>query len=165
VERPRVSEYSLVITVETPGRASDGRYYSMRGIPIEGGTFDGIVLEAHAIGVPTIGIGDGGNEAGMGKIRNLVVKHVPLGERIASVVETDELVLSAVSNWGAYGLVAETSRLVGEDLLGDFDEWEVVKALADEGIIDGVLGKRALSVDGIPLKTHAKFLAFLRSIT
>lgn len=29
-----VSEYSLVVAIETPGRAADGRYYSMSGMEI-----------------------------------------------------------------------------------------------------------------------------------
>ncbi|WP_297507230.1 glutamate cyclase domain-containing protein [Thermococcus sp.] len=164
VERPRISEYSLVIAIETPGKSSDGMHYSMSGLEIKREALDGVVLEARRRGIPTIGIGDGGNEAGMGKVRELVVRYIPQGEKIASVVETDELITSAVSNWGAYGLVAEASMLTGENLLGDFDEVGIVKALAEAGIIDGVTKRADVSVDGIDMEVHSMIMKFLKAI-
>ena len=164
VESPDVSAYSLVIAVETPGRASDGKYYSMSGLEIKRETFDWAVLEARELGIPTIGIGDGGNEAGMGRIRGLIERHVPHGERIASVVETDELVLSAVSNWGAYGLVAGASIEFGRNLLEDWDEEKAVTAMVDAGLIDGVSKELAPTVDGISLDVHVGMVELLKSL-
>ncbi len=161
---PDVSSYDLVIFIETPGRAKDGNHYSMSGLPIVGETFDRIAEEAQALGIPTIGIGDGGNEIGMGKIRDLVVKHVPYGEKIASVVETDELILSAVSNWGAYGLIAEVSTEVGRNLLEDWEEAFVVRLLVEKGLIDGVSKRREPSVDGVSLNVHVAMVELLRGI-
>lgn len=165
VEKPDLSGYSLVIAVETPGRAADGRYYSMSGLEIRREAFDWAVLKARELGIPTIGIGDGGNEAGMGKIRELVERYVPHGERIASVVETDGLVLSAVSNWGAYGLIAEASIEVGRNLLADWDEEKAVNAMVDAGLIDGVSKKLAPTVDGISLGVHTRMVELLKEIT
>ena len=162
---PDVSSYDLVIFIETPGRAKDGNHYSMSGLPVEGKTFDWVAEEARAYGVPTIGIGDGGNEIGMGKVRDLVVKHVPHGEKIASVVETDELILSAVSNWGAYGLIAQASLELGRNLLPDWEEAFVVRVLVENGLIDGVSKRREISVDGIPIEVHRAFVDFLISLS
>ena len=53
-----------------------------------------------------MGIGDGGNEVGMGKVRQQVMQHIPNGEKIASSVCTDQLIAAGVSNWGAYALAA-----------------------------------------------------------
>lgn len=164
VERPSVSSYSLLIAVETPGKAADGKHYSMNGLEIWRETFDWAVEKAREHGIPTIGIGDGGNEIGMGRVRDLVIRHVPHGERIASVIETDELIVSAVSNWGAYGLLGEASRISGEDLLGDWSEDEVVKALVEAGIIDGVSKRAEMSVDGIDMGVHSKMLSLLKSL-
>ena len=164
VEDPDVSRYSLVIAVETPGRAADGKYYSMSGLKIKREAFDWAVLEARELGIPTIGIGDGGNEAGMGRIRELIERHVPHGERIASVVEADELVLSAVSNWGAYGLVAEASIEFGRNLLADWDEEKAVTAMMDAGLIDGVSKELAPTVDGISLDVHTRMVELLKSL-
>jgi len=164
VEEPELSKYSLVTAIETPGRAVNGRYYSMSGLEVRREVFDGVVLEARELGIPTIGIGDGGNEVGMGKVRDLVTRYIPRGEKIASVVETDELITSAVSNWGAYGLIAEASMLAGENLLRDFDEVEIVEALAEAGIVDGVTKKAEVSVDGIGMDVHLKVLSLLKSL-
>ncbi len=161
---PDISNYDLVIFVETPGRARDGNHYSMSGLKIEGETFDWVVGEAKDYGIPTIGIGDGGNEVGMGKIRDLIIKHIPLGEKIASIVETDELVLSAVSNWGAYGVVAQASIELKKNLLSDWDEAFIVRLLVENGLIDGVTKKREVSVDGIPIDVHVAFVEFLNGI-
>lgn len=163
-EKPEVSEYSLVVAIETPGRAADGKYYSMGGMEITRETFDRVVIEARELGVPTIGIGDGGNEAGMGKIKELVERYVPLGRKIASVVETDELVLSAVSNWGAYGLLAELSMIIGENLLNGWDDAEVVDVLKRNGIIDGVTKRAERSVDGIDIRLHRMIVNLINSL-
>lgn len=163
-ERPDVSNYELVVFVETPGRARDGNHYSMSGLKIEGETFDWVAENAKDYGVPTIGIGDGGNEIGMGKILDLVVRHIPHGEKIASTVETDELVLSAVSNWGAYGLVAQASVEFGKNLLSGWDEALVVGLLAENGLIDGVSKRREASVDGIPVDVHVALVELLKKI-
>ncbi|WP_457741379.1 DUF4392 domain-containing protein [Thermococcus sp.] len=158
-----VSKYDAVVFVETPGRASDGNHYSMSGLKVEGETFDWVADEARLYGIPTIGIGDGGNEIGMGKIRDLIVKYVPHGEKIASVVETDELITSAVSNWGAYGLVAQLSLEKGRNLLKGWEEEFVVRILVRAGLIDGVSKKREVSVDGIPVEIHRGIVGLLES--
>ncbi len=161
---PKVEDYSLVVAVETPGRARDGKYYSMSGVEVKRGGLDHAVMAAKNIGIPTIGIGDGGNEAGMGNIHELVMRCIPHGEKIASTVEVDGLVLSAVSNWGAYGLVAEASLEAGKNLLGDWDEGAIVKLLADRGLIDGVTKEREPSVDGINLKVHKSIVELLKAL-
>ena len=163
-DRPDVGNYSLVIAVETPGRARDGKYYSMSGLEITRETFDWAVLEARELGIPTIGIGDGGNEAGMGKVVKLIERYVPHGDRIASVVETDELILSAVSNWGAYGLVAQASVEFGRELLPDWDERTIVRAISKLGLIDGVSKTQASTVDGISLDVHEKVVELLNAL-
>lgn len=54
--------------------------------------------------IGTIGIGDGGNEIGMGKVRDQVTKHIPYGKEIACRVTADQLITAGVSNWGGYAL-------------------------------------------------------------
>ncbi|WP_048159918.1 glutamate cyclase domain-containing protein [Thermococcus barophilus] len=163
VEQPDVSEYSLLISVETVGRAKDGKYYSMSGFEVKTTTpFDEIFLEAKKLGIPTIGIGDGGNEIGMGKIRHLIEKYIPLGGKIASIVDTDELIVSAVSNWGAYGLVAQVSLEVGENLLEGWDERKNLQVIVSAGLIDGIIKKPAMSVDGISVDIHEKIVELLK---
>jgi len=163
-KNPRPEDYSLVIAVETPGRAADGKYYSMSAMEITREALDWAILRARESGVPAIGIGDGGNEAGMGGIRELVELYVPHGERIASTVETDELIISAVSNWGAYGLVAQASIEFGRKLLQGWDERMIVRAISSAGLIDGVSKTQAATVDGISLDVHEKIVELLNAI-
>ncbi|WP_461865771.1 glutamate cyclase domain-containing protein [Thermococcus sp.] len=165
-KEPQIGNYSLVIAVETPGKTSNGKYYSMNGLEITRETFDWTVEEARELGIPTIGIGDGGNEAGMGKIHELVKKYIPHGERIGSTVETDELVLSAVSNWGAYGLIGEAALRKEElrDVLQGIDERGILKSLAMNGAIDGVTKNMDLSVDGIPEEVHQTIVQLIMNI-
>jgi hypothetical protein len=159
-----VSNYSLVVAIETPGRAIDGKYYSMGGVEITRETFDGLVSDAGEYGIPTIAIGDGGNEAGMGNVRDLVELYIPLGEKIASVVEADHLITAGVSNWGAYGLVAQASILAETNLLADWKEEMVIRTLTERGLIDGVRKKPSESVDGIGLGVHAKMVELLKAL-
>jgi len=164
INRPDPSRYSLIISVETPGRARDGKYYSMSGLEIRREPMDWVFIEADELGIPTVGIGDGGNEIGMGKIKGLIRKYVPFGERIASTVSTEELILSAVSNWGAYGLVAQASIESGENLLKGWDEGGIIRAMVEGGLIDGVSKKINMSVDGICIEVHETMLALLKKM-
>lgn len=52
----------------------------------------------------TIGIGDGGNELGMGKVYDKVVEGVTYGKSIASSVSCDYLITCGVSNWGGFAV-------------------------------------------------------------
>lgn len=62
---------------------------------------------AHKSGkIATIGIGDGGNEIGMGKVHQRVIDHIGNGPQIASSVSTDQLITAGVSNWGGSALAA-----------------------------------------------------------
>ena len=93
-------------------------FYSMRGLDVSSHT-----CPAHRIfeqvkktsGMRTIGIGDGGNEIGMGKIpHDVIARNVPNGGLIACRVPTDHLIVCGVSNWGAYALAAGVALLRGE---------------------------------------------------
>ena len=103
----------------------------------------------------TIGIGDGGNEIGMGKIPwETIAKNVPNGGLVACRVPTDYNIVCGVSNWGAYGLAAGVWHLRGmpfdEELFSADRErelWE--KVLREAVLVDGVTGQRTLTVDGL----------------
>jgi hypothetical protein len=57
--------------------------------------------------IVTIGIGDGGNEVGMGKVYDRIVNStVPNASTIACTISADHLLVCAVSNWGGYALAA-----------------------------------------------------------
>jgi hypothetical protein len=119
--------------------------------------------------VRTIGIGDGGNEIGMGSIPWTVLHaNIPgsLGARIACRVPTDWTIACGVSNWGAYALGTAVASLRGRpELLNEWSddrERAVLSALVQRGAVDGVTGKKTLSVDGLPIEQHMAIWAQIR---
>jgi hypothetical protein len=120
--------------------------------------------------ITTIGIGDGGNEIGMGKIRwDVIRRNISNGALIACRVPTEFLIVCGISNWGAYGLATgiRLLRTAGRDrTLFDIErERAILQAMISEGpLVDGVTGFPTLSVDGIPFDRYAEPLHQLRSI-
>jgi hypothetical protein len=111
----------------------------------------------------TVGIGDGGNEIGMGTVRARIARLDPLRARIATVVRVDHLVVAGVSNWGSYGVVAALGRLTGEDLLHTPEaERRLIAACVAAGAFDGVTRRREPTVDSLGSDTHAAVVDLLR---
>jgi hypothetical protein len=111
----------------------------------------------------TVGIGDGGNEIGMGNVRaRLLRQRSPLAP-IASIVRVDHLVVAGTSNWGAYGIVAALARLSRKDLLHDpAVERRVIEACVAAGASDGVTRARVPTVDGLSADVHAAVVELFR---
>jgi hypothetical protein len=110
----------------------------------------------------TIGVGDGGNEIGMGNVRARLGRLGPLMARIAAVVGTDHLVVAGVSNWGAYGITAELGRLAGRALLHTSEtERRLIEACVKAGAVDGITRRPEATVDSLGLDTHTAFLRLL----
>ena len=170
-----------LVAIERPGRNRAGDYLSMRGESVAAwnAPLDGMFLCSGARGAgsrrrwpekgarwfraTTIGIGDGGNEIGMGVARAGLRRLGPLHARIASVVGVDHLVVAGVSNWGGYGVVAALSRLAGRDLLHTPKlERHLVEACVAAGASDGVTRRREATVDGLPIEAHAAVVELLR---
>ncbi len=113
-------------------------------------------------GLTTIGIGDGGNEIGMGKIPwRTIQRNIPNGGLIACRVPTDFLIVAGVSNWGAYALAAGVALLRGRPLLPDlFDverERDILRIMVEQGpLVDGVTGKPTVTVDGLAFEEYAR---------
>ncbi len=157
----------LLVYVERLGPNHDGRYLSMRGIDLTEVTLplDGLLSKS----VPSIGIGDGGNEIGMGSLPSAAVEQLPSGERIHCVARTDALIVAGVSNWGAAALVAavalrEPAR--AEAAIGALSPERFRRCLervADEGAVDGITGTAGFSVDGMDCEIHQQVLAALSS--
>ena len=150
---------ALVISVERPGITDDGRYYNMRGEDISPGVakFD---LFFELCECPTIAFGDGGNEMGMGNVRQ-DLSALPV---IPSVTSCDELVIATVSNWGVYGVMAAMGLLLGEDLLSDLEPEAATQYLVANGGVDGVTLEAAHSEDGFPLTVGSAIIRQLRDL-
>jgi hypothetical protein len=120
--------------------------------------------------IPTIGIGDGGNELGMGKIPwGVIRRNVPQGGLIACRVPTDWLIVCGVSNWGAYGLAAGIAGLqrrpLPAELWEEQREQQLLELLVREGpLVDGVLGCQVASVDGLSPEQYLALLPALHRL-
>ncbi len=150
---------SAIISIERPGLAADGHYYNMRGVDITERCyyFDPYLTAATC---PTIAIGDGGNEIGMGKITQALSDlDIPL-----SVTPCDELLVADVSNWGAYGLMALLGHWAGRDLLADISPMEVINYLSLRGSVDGVTGENTLTEDGMEARVGLDVIRRLREL-
>jgi hypothetical protein len=137
--------------------ATWNRPHNMRGIDISMHTSPAhLLVESLPPGVQSLGIGDGGNEIGMGKIPwEVIAANITNGATIACRVPTHQLIVAGTSNWGAYALAAGTVFLKRhEDAIRFFDAdreaqlWQAV--LEKAPLVDGVTGRRELSVDGLP---------------
>lgn len=162
-------EITHLIAIERVGPASDGRCYSMRGRDITAfmATTDHLFP---ASGLVTIGIGDGGNEIGMGKILiETIERNIPNGRQIACRVPTDHLIVAGISNWGAYALAAGVALVRGVKLDPSlFDpeiERKILEAMVANGpLVDGVTGKRAATVDGVAFDEYIQPMEKIRKI-
>ncbi len=113
---------------------------------------------------PSVGVGDGGNEIGLGNLEAHVPEVPTLVEK-ACVTTVDELVIASVSNWGGYGLVAAMSRRAGRNLLPTVDEErEMVKTSADLGAVDSMSLKAEYRVDGFSLDENSETLVRLHEL-
>jgi hypothetical protein len=147
-----------IISIERPGAAQDGRYYNMKGEDISASTarFDLLLEKA---GCPSIGVGDGGNEIGMGN----ALEALKTLDIEPSVTRCDELVVSTVSNWGVYGIIAEMSRICSQDLLNCFDPLEIVSFLKEQGSLDGVTARPEKTEDGFPVEKGIEIITRLQN--
>ncbi len=152
---------SLVVAIERCGRTADGRYLNMRGGDIT--PYTAQVDELLTIpGVVSVGIGDGGNEIGMGCLT--AVLQADLGYRAPCVTPADYLVVGTVSNWVAYGLLAYMSGWAGRDLLPtDGESHLTLERLAALGAVHGMARRPEAAVDGFSPADEAALLAALRT--
>jgi hypothetical protein len=147
--------------------------HNMRGIDITAFTAKTHRLVEHYAArgdVASIGIGDGGNELGMGRLPwtrlSAAIPFGPAGQ-IACRVPTDYLLVCGVSNWGGYALALAVARLRGRvDKLRQADvesERTLIEHIVREtNAVDGITRLREATVDGLPLETYLQILAGLR---
>lgn len=155
---------SHAIFIERIGPAHDGVPRNMRGEDISRWTAP--IHELFADLVVKIAAGDGGNEIGMGNVpREVIGRAIPKGDEIACSVGCDHLLLCGVSNWGAAALLAaldllQPHRSFLTDLAHEVGlEKKVLDAIVTQGhAVDGISGKRSLSVDGLPWEYHAQIV-------
>ena len=151
----------LLLSIERCGRTSEGSYLNMRGLDITEHTAKIDYLFDY--GLPSIGIGDGGNEIGMGNLIQYIPGVATL-PNLPAISMVDRLILASVSNWGGYGLVGALSKYVGKDLLPSNGEVEtIIRAMVAAGAVDGTSGENKDYVDGFSLNENIEHLECIRN--
>jgi hypothetical protein len=149
-----------LVAVERCGPTAGGRNHTMRGRDITDLTSPAHLLFEGPRDYVTIGIGDGGNEIGMGKVPYATVcRNISNGEVVACRTATDHVIIAGVSNWGAYALAAGVMVLRGKVDASLFEvdrERELLEKLVERGpLVDGVSGQRTATVDGLVFDEYA----------
>ncbi|MGI6336475.1 MAG: DUF4392 domain-containing protein [Clostridiales bacterium] len=148
-----------MISTEAPGANQVGEYHNAAGQNIT-------ALEAKSDllwnllrekGVPSVAIGDLGNEIGMGTLLPYLKKWIPRAETcvcgcgggLAAVSGSDVTVTATVSDWGVYAVCAALSYLHDDtDISPDADcVRECVTAASRAGMVD-MTGRLTPGVDG-----------------
>ena len=153
---------TALIAIERCALTRSGTYLNMRGqdISLQTARLDHLFLQhPHSIG-----IGDGGNEIGMGNLASQIPEVATLPDEPA-VTRTTHLVIASVANWGAYGVVAASSRLTGRNLLPrPSDESACIRRLVALGAVDGVTGVAGCTVDSFTLSENTAVLEQLSAL-
>ncbi|TDG02932.1 DUF4392 domain-containing protein [Paraburkholderia guartelaensis] len=165
----------LFFSTERVGRNVDGIYCSMRGIDYGMGRarIDYLFDECIERKVPTVAVGDGGNEIGMGVVAEAVKGYVKFGDKrpdgsagIGAVTGTDVLVTAACSNWGCYAIAGAYAARCRKASLAHTPLMEaaLLRRGVDIGLINSVANVVDGNVDGIPEATHLAVAQLISTI-
>ncbi|NXY55185.1 GLUCM protein, partial [Callaeas wilsoni] len=180
---PKRPRFDHLVAIERAGMAADGNYYNSRKVNIKHlvDPIDELFLAAQTIpGITTTGVGDGGNELGMGKVKEAVKKHIKNGDVIACDVEADFTVVAGVSNWGGYAIACALHVLRSCEIHDRYlrravsfpqtpnkklwlpalpsitKEEKLLKTLVQLGVRSGRTASLEMEVDGLPFyNTHS----------
>uniref|UniRef100_A0A672T2W5 D-glutamate cyclase n=1 Tax=Sinocyclocheilus grahami TaxID=75366 RepID=A0A672T2W5_SINGR len=164
--------FDHLVEIECSGRAADLNYYNMRGVNIN------IIAD-----ITTTGIGDGGNELGMGKVKAEVKAYMPNENLIACDVAADFAITAGVSNWGGYAVACALyvlnlclihwrylqrglglSATPGQQSL--WTEEGMLHILVKYGTRSGKTANLGLEVDGLTFHPyHSDIIQRLRNLT
>ena len=155
---------SALIAIERAGLVGDGTYRNFRGIDFT--PFNAKIDHLFDQHPYSIGIGDGGNEIGMGNLQNVIptIEHEYLPKN-PCVTTTTELIIASCSNWGGYGLVAALSLKHGINLLPSVEEAkQMVREIVAVGAVEGMSGESKEFVDGRDLEGDSVCISDLHAM-
>lgn len=151
---------SVLITIERPGLTVGGTYRNSAGRDITPYTarLDHLFYNHPA----SVGIGDGGNEIGMGVLYEVILR-IPTLAPFPTATPVTQLIAASVSNWGGYGLVAALSRQTGRDLLPtDEEQAEIIQWEYDRGVWGTGATPDIPGVDNFSIEENLEILRMLR---
>ncbi|XP_053458307.1 D-glutamate cyclase, mitochondrial isoform X3 [Nycticebus coucang] len=190
---PKSPRFDHLVAIERAGRAADGNYYNARKMNIKHlvDPVDDLFLAAKKIPrISSTGVGDGGNELGMGKVKEAVKRHIRNGDVIACDVEADFAVIAGVSNWGGYALACALyilnscevhrcylRKAIGSSGAPQDQSWtqalpsvtkeeKMLSILVQHKVRSGISGVVGMEVDGLPFHSvHAEMIQRLVDVT
>jgi len=151
-----------IIAIERAGLSSDGKYKNFKGIDFSkyNAKVD-YLFEQHP---STVGIGDGGNEIGMGNYKDIILQldNISISP---SIITTTQNIIASTSNWGAYGLIAGISKKTKMNLIPSVQKGKNLIDLAYKlGAVEGMSGESKPWVDGRSLEKDKICLEKLNSL-
>jgi len=166
---------AAVISVEKLGPNPKGVIHDMRGrnVSASHASVRGLFDRARERGILTAAVGDRGNEVGFGLLTGPEVRprlrtarcRCPCRGTIGCDIRADVLVVSSISNWGAYGVAACLQAIVGRRLLHTPQEEALMLDTAVRaGARDGVTYVPTLTVDGADLAAQQAVVTLLGSV-
>jgi D-glutamate cyclase len=167
---------SVCVAVERPGRNARGEYHFALGRSVSGwiAPIDDLYEEVRARDVPTVAIGDFGNELGMGAVAEAARRETPAGAACgcgcgggtACEIGADVTFACSVSDWGAYAVAACLSHLHRDPaVLVDAGRYRrVCEAAVAAGAIDGTSALAIPHIDGVDEGYNARLLETMRAV-
>jgi len=170
-------DYDVFCAIERLGGNPNGIIYGATGVSRaeHRANLDLLFNSARRLGKRTVGIGDGGNEIGFGKVHERLSREwpqynyrevTPCGGGVYSVVETDVLLVANSSNMGAHAVTAGLALLRADLSLCHTAESELALAHVGVGLglIDGGSGLLRPWCDGVPPSANAAVVEVMRTI-
>ena len=162
------ADYDVGITVEKAGGNTEGLLHSINANPRSHtrANIDALINAMNDAGKLTVGIGDGGNEIGFGKVYDLASQILPYGDTIVTTVATTHAYPVAISNWGGYALAAALA--IGAErpelAIDPEDEKAMLEKAIELDCRDGGTGKAVFAVDGVSGESSMAYVRLLKEI-
>lgn len=164
------------IAVERPGANEKGEYHYAMGknVTAEIAPLDFLYQDVASAGALTVGVGDFGNELGMGTVYDVVRAETPAGATCgcgcgggtACPTPADVTVTTSTSDWGAYGIAACLSYLTHDPavLISGAAYRRVMDGAVAAGAIDGPTRYAVPFVDGIDDAFNSRLIETMRDV-
>ena len=153
---------SALISIERCGITEKDRYLNISRQDISNyNAYIDVLFNLHK---NTIGIGDGGNEIGMGNLYEYISSSDKYIDE-PTISKAKHLIVTTVSNWGGWWLAAALSLLSDKNLLETSKQaTDIMQDQLNLGAVDGSNFKSELSVDGFDWETNKNILLKLDTL-
>jgi hypothetical protein len=165
----RTEPPAALVSIEKLGPNGQGVIHTMRGEDVtrHQARTDLLFPLAARRGILTVGIGDRGNEIGMGGLlRRMARCACACGGSVACAVDAQFPVAAFTSNWGAQALTAAVAGRLGLPHLlpRPRTEARMLRQMVRAGAVDGATRRRVPTVDGSGLALQVAFLGMLHAL-